>query len=506
VTSGGSALADYHERTKHSPARLRQTPHVLDWEIMPLPFKVYPELEPIPLPRDFTTSGRPVLATLLAPGPPAPASTALDLSTLARLLLLTAGVLRTKTFPGGERHYRAAACTGALYHIDLWLVCADLPDLPAGVYHFGPHDFALRRLRAGDHRGAVVAATAAQPAAADAPVLLVYGSTFWRNAWKYRARAYRHCFWDAGTMLANLLALAAATAMPATIVQCFVDDTLDALIDLDGAREVVLGVVALGAGAAPAPPSPAVAPLGLATLPLSAREVAYPELRAAHDASRLADAAAVAAWRATPVPSSGGDTPGPRIPLEPLPTAAVPRTIEETILRRGSTRRFPREPIGFDQLATVLLASSPPVPTDRPLALARYVIVNAVDGLPPGTYAVDESGRALEPLGQGDARLHAGHLALGQELAADAAANVYWLADLKPVLAALGGRGYRAAQLLGGIGGGRTYLAAYALGLGATGLTFFDDEVTRFFSPHAEGRSVLFLMAVGRRGRTLRTL
>ena len=45
--------------------------------------------------------------------------------------------------------------------------------------------------------------------------------------------------------------------------------------------------------------------------------------------------------------------------------------------------------------------------------------------------------------------------------------------------------------------GGKTYLAAYALRLGASGLTFFDDDVTAFFSPHARGKSVLFLMAVG---------
>jgi hypothetical protein len=34
------------------------------------------------------------------------------------------------------------------------------------------------------------------------------------------------------------------------------------------------------------------------------------------------------------------------------------------------------------------------------------------------------------------------------------------------------------------------YLAAYALGIGATGLTFFDDAVTEFFSPHAQEKSV----------------
>ncbi len=60
-----------------------------------------------------------------------------------------------------------------------------------------------------------------------------------------------------------------------------------------------------------------------------------------------------------------------------------------------------------------------------------------------------------------------------------------------------GNRGYRAVQLEGGITGGRLYLAAYAQRFGASGLTFFDDEVTEFFSPHAEGKSVMFLVALG---------
>jgi hypothetical protein len=53
------------------------------------------------------------------------------------------------------------------------------------------------------------------------------------------------------------------------------------------------------------------------------------------------------------------------------------------------------------------------------------------------------------------------------------------------------------AQLEGGLIGGRVYLASYALGLGATGLTFFDDAVTEFFSPHASGKAVMFLVAFG---------
>jgi hypothetical protein len=69
--------------------------------------------------------------------------------------------------------------------------------------------------------------------------------------------------------------------------------------------------------------------------------------------------------------------------------------------------------------------------------------------------------------------------------------------QLERVLAALGNRGYRDAHLEAGLIGGRTYLAAYALGRGATGLTFYDDDTTRFFSPHAAGKSPLLMVAVG---------
>jgi len=75
--------------------------------------------------------------------------------------------------------------------------------------------------------------------------------------------------------------------------------------------------------------------------------------------------------------------------------------------------------------------------------------------------------------------------------------GIFFLADLKRILERYGNRGYRAIQLEAGAIGGRMYLAAYAQRLGATGLTFSDDDVINFFSPHAKGKSVIFLLAVG---------
>jgi hypothetical protein len=103
----------------------------------------------------------------------------------------------------------------------------------------------------------------------------------------------------------------------------------------------------------------------------------------------------------------------------------------------------------------------------------------------------------LELLKKGSFRQEAGHLGLDQDLPADASVAIFFLADLKRTLGTFGNRGYRAAQIEAGIIGGKIYLGAYEQGLGATGLTFYDDEVAEFFSPHAKGKSAIFLTAVG---------
>lgn len=494
----------YHDATKHSLASLRADPHVLDWEIMPRPFKVYTNLEPIPLTRDLVGSGRPALDAIADDGTRNAdgAGATIGLDVLAEMLYFTAGVLKRRTYAMGESFFRAAACTGNLHHIDLYFACTDLEGLDAGVYHFSPHDFALRRLRAHDHRAALVAATGAEPHVATAPLVVIASSTYWRNAWKYRARTYRHCFWDAGTMLANLLALAAARRLPAHVVLGFVDDAVNRLIGVDPRHEAALALVALGSGAPPAPPlAREPEPIDLATLPLSEREVEYPAVAAAHRSGALESGDEVARWRMPLDSAPPLDAALPLIPLLAPVAESSPQPIEAVVLRRGSTRRFHQKPIAFAELSTLLRAVTRGVPADFLAGGAQlaelFLIVNAVDGLEPGTYALDRSREGLVLLRAGSFRREAGYLGLGQQLPADAAVDIFWLCDLSRTLGALGNRGYRAAQLEAAIAGGKTYLAAYALGCGASGLTFFDDDVTTFFSPLARGKSVMFLMAVG---------
>lgn len=502
----------YHDGTKHSVARLRANRHSLDWHNKPLPFKIYEGIDPIPLPRGLTPSDVAALAAIgRAPLPSTGVHSAPDLAGLARVLHLSAGVTRKKVYPGGQEYYfRAAACTGALYHIDVYVVCGDLPGLSAGVYQFGAHDFALYRLRAGDFRGSLVEASGAEPSVEHAPVILAYASTYWRNAWKYQARAYRHCFWDTGTILANLLSVTAGDGLQARVVCGFVDEAVRALLGLDREREGALALVPLGY-LPDAAPAPATAPpaLNVRTAPLSPREVDYPAIREMHDASSLTTPEEVRNWRASALPERGDSrVSGQRFPLRPLDAATwPPDTIDQVIPRRGSTRQFAQVPLTFVQLSTILQSAVPRLSTDfgaSPNDL--YLIVNAVDDLPSGTYVYHRGAGALELLRAGTFRREAGYLGLGQKLPADASVNIYLLSDLQPALERLGNRGYRAAQLDAAITGGKMYLAAYALRLGATGLTFFDDDVTEFFSPHAAGKSVMFLVALGRGRRALATL
>ena len=221
-------------------------------------------------------------------------------SSLWRRFFSFRGINKAAKLSGGESFSAPAACTGALYHIDLYVVCGDLEDLDAGVYQFSPQDFALRKLRAGDYRSVLVAATGEEPAIVAAPCVIVSASTFWRNAWKYQSRAYRHCYWDNGTVLANLLAAAVARNVPAKVVLGFVDVAVGELLALDSQREAPLSLVALGhSSTRRIGLSPPIAPLVLETTPLSKTEVDYPAMRAMHEASSLASAEEVKTWRET---------------------------------------------------------------------------------------------------------------------------------------------------------------------------------------------------------------
>jgi SagB-type dehydrogenase family enzyme len=491
VSGDQDPAALLHQLTKHGwiagdRSRLVDFPR-LDPANHPAPFKRYRGRPARPLPVDLGTSGVPAAAVLSGRAGPAPGEAPVDAAGLAALLFFSAGVTRASGAADHRTFFRAAMSAGNLHPIELYVVCGDLPGLPAGVYHFAPLEFALTVLRSGDWRPALAAA-AADPEVGAAPVTLVVTGIPWRTAWKYGERGWRHLYWDAGTLLANLLATATGWGLAARVLLGFVDSEAARLVGVDEVDEFPLALAVVGVGGESAGEAPGpVDPLDVDVSPISARPLTLPLITEAQQAGSLRDPAAVASWRsaardgAAPVaePATGSVE-------EPGSARGLP--IEEVVLRRGSTRVMHPEPVPEEVLSWGMAVASRPVPGDfapeGATWLQHWLTLHAVDGVEPGTARWRTGG--LEPGRRGDFRAASEHLCLDQPLGGDSAYTVFHCAELGPLMAVLGSRGYRVAQLEAGVAAGRLSLAAFTLGCGATGLTFFDDEVVRFFGTRGD--------------------
>jgi len=551
---------DYHEATKHSEASLLTSRHYLDFDNKPLPFKIYIETPSISLPTSFPTpqvnalsciSGitnkglndeSEVLTSALGTKATTKSTDAIknipyvDVSSLAEILFFSAGITREIKYSYGKYYMRAASATGALYPIELYVVCDDIsPNLNAGVYHFSPADFSLTEIRKGNYKKylATAAVAANNRDVARSPIAIIFTSIAWRNAWKYQARSYRHWFWDSGVIAANLLATTHAMGLPTHIIIGFLDDEISQLLSLEDQIEAPIAIAAIGKGSQknvivssqqqggdkiPHIPVPNIRPLS------KSGEINYPEIWALNQASKLTSIQEIEEWigiahRRKPLLSAvphHAPRNGPNNESSLIVTSGdlqenvkASRSLKETILWRGSSRKFARSNIAFSALKTILYSSTRGVPLDilkneEDSLIDIYFLANAVDGLTPGAYFYNRNTSATNPNTSVvrvkevvTSRNISGYLCLGQALFSDASVVFFLMTDLQSVLGSLGNRGYRSSQFEAGVIAGKIYLAAYALGIGASGSTFFDDAVTEFFSPHASKKSAMIAVGVG---------
>ena len=514
---------DYHESTKHSEISLMTSRHYLDMDNRPLPFKVYTELLSYPLPLDFSQPALNAITSISRIYPQtsenaAPDITRTNLNTksLAEILFFSGGITREIKYPLSTYYMRAASATGALYPIELYIVCQDLADLKAGIYHFGPADFRLTQIRTGDYRSELAAAAGDNHSIITSPITIIFTSIAWRNAWKYQARSYRHWFWDSGVIAANLLATTVSMGLPTRLIMGFVDDKISQLLCVEDHREAAVVMATIGIGLSkdllpkedrqiPYLPIPKIRPLS------KKGETDYPEIWILNDSSKLFSKEEVKEWINEDNPSiipvyKQSSALAEILDRQPLSrdqynSSNVPNLCE-VILRRGSSRRFSRSSVSFSVLSTILQSSTRGVPLDifkenGDSLIDIYLIANDINGITPGGYFFNRNSQSLEQLKRNVSRNMSGYLCLGQSLFSDASAVFFLMTDLQSVLKSLGNRGYRASQFEAGVIVGKIYLAAYAQQIGASGSTFFDDAVTEFFSPHASNKSTMIVVGIG---------
>jgi hypothetical protein len=399
-----------------------------DMDLLPPPVKTFPPgLPVVPLPRELPASDGSTLAVL---GGQVTGDAVLDVAQLARLLHLSAGVVRTTLSKSGQQVlFRAAGSAGARFPLEVYAVVPPgTADVPPGVHAYAPVEHALVQV--------------GPPPAGGTPALVVTGVP-WRTGWRYRERGYRHIFWDAGTLVSQQLALAASAGLQARLYSVFPDLEVRDLVGADGIAEFPVAVVALGDTPPGWEPRERGKPGSIDAAP-----VHFPLITATQWAgisSRWGDA-----WPA------GDAAPAP---LPPSPT------VDEVIYRRGSTRLMdPARGVPREALDSALAVAL------RGIDLPHFVAVHDVEGVTPGLYRWPYLSEAVHP---GNLRAELRRIALGQGLAGDAAFVVIGAAGL----ASISDRRYRELQLAAGIVEGRLHLAAYALGVGASGMTFLDSEI-----------------------------
>ena len=504
---------EFHENTKHSEVSVQMGGHRLDFGNKPTPFKFYKNLSSIQLPTSFPMPDKGALEAISTVGKTKQGSSEIGLEILAELLFFTGGITRELNYGADTYFMRAASATGALYPIELYIVCANLNGLKSGVYHFNPGEFSLTCLRHGDYRSILFKASGGDSHMNNSPVTIIFSSIAWRNAWKYRDRSYRHWFWDSGVMATNLLSTTNSVGIKASLNLGFIDDEVNNLLCLDDRHEaaVALGTLSVGAPNIDSLEKETTEHsemplLNHETFPLSQKgEVQYDSIWKVHEASKLHSNREVTKWVNAEL-NLGQDRTKKSSLLETTQLLPVKHSnnpsLGQTILKRGSSRKFSHKSISFEQLSNILHSTTEIVPLDfikrsQTSTTEVYFIANAVEDLQGGSYYFNRHSELIELLKKDVHRDVSGYLCLWQSLFSDASVVFFLMTPLDQVLETYGNRGYRAAQFEAGIIAGKIYLSSYAQGIGASGSTFFDDAVTEFFSPHAKNKSTMIAVGVG---------
>jgi SagB-type dehydrogenase family enzyme len=473
----GLIWREYHEFTKHSVQSLRRTQHVLDWNNMPDPFRHYTGVPVLDLPADPPSPEIPALELLqggtgkrtVVDGP----------AFLSQLLFYSASISASKLVPSTGYRYalRVNPSSGNLHPTEFHFITRGLQQWPDGLYHYRPSSHMAEQRAVGDFEMKSITSSA--------PIVFILTSIAWREAWKYRDRAYRYCLHDIGHAWQAIALAARAMGCESVAFRDFPDDEVARYCRFSDDEWPML-ILELTGESIPVqvPQHRETVWYGGEANQLSPEIVAYPWIDAIHEATKP-----IVNAPAEPAPTGMGE-----IKL-PAP-ASSNLTFGEVARKRRSALDFVGGPpsISLAQLSAILSTTSPNF-------IQLYLYVHRVDGLEPGVYRYWPGRAELEQIRSGDQRVAAAGLSLGQDLAGNACVAFSMIADLERAVRSRvdgGDRGYRYVHFEAGAIGQRLYLAAEALGLGATGIgAFFDDEVHRYLKLTPEQGQVVYHFAIG---------
>jgi SagB-type dehydrogenase family enzyme len=495
----------YHQRTKYDPETIASKSHGLDWSQQPSSYKEYK----IGTVYDL----KPYLK-----------STKQDVNShwwqrLSLFLLCSYGLTARIQTMGEPMYLRSAPSAGGLYPAEIYLVSKGTNLLPAGLYNYQVKDHTLIHFWANDVWQNIQVACFMHPALMVADIALITTAVFYRSAWRYQDRAYRRIFLDTGHLLGNIELAGSMNGFRPYFIGGFIDRQIDELLYLNTEQEGTVTIIPIVDLDVHSDVNIAPFPSGLP----SRINLEYPELPDGQLLKYCHQMTEITQFRQ--LPANLGDVDAIQLddkynfpfclkvstitsPIDwqdNLPLSGL----EDTILKRRSTRAYTGAELTLDELNAILdFTYHPQHYTEQHLdpnpdyfdlsLIETFIAVSGVQGLEEGCYYYAPRAQELRQIRFKNFRRELHYLCLGQELGRDAGAVIFHTADLPMAVAKYGDRVYRYLHLDAGHLGQRLNLAAIRLDLGVSGIAgFFDDRVNEVLGI-PEDEAVLYITTLGR--------
>ena len=447
---------------------------------MPDPFRHYEGVPVLDLPADPPSPE--ISAIEVLQGRAGETSAADGPGFLSQLLFYSASISASKRAPSTGYRYalRVNPSSGNLHPTEFHFLTRGLKDWPDGLYHYRPSSHMAEQRALGGYE--------IKLRAGDAPIVFLLTSIAWREAWKYGDRAYRYCLHDIGHAWESLALAARAMGCEAAAIPDFPDDEIARACRLHHDEWPMLVVeirnVEVRGRSVPERKGEAGESIWHGGHPnqLSKETIAYPLIDAIHETTKIV----CSGVPIQPCPEGRGE-------IQLTAPAWSGCAFGQVVRARRSALDFVGETpaISLSQLSAILSVTVPNF-------IQLYLYVHRVDGLERGVYRYLHQRGELQVIKLGDQVVAAAGLSLGQFLAGNACVAFSMIADLERASRLHGERGYRYVHFEAGAIGQRLYLAAQALGLGATGIgAFYDDEVHKYLNVTPDQGQVVYQFAIG---------
>ncbi len=231
----------FQEETKYERDRLPGG--YLEWSKKPETYKHYPDAPRISLPVPETEGGTSLWEILSRRRSVRDFhSRPLEDRQLSQLLWASQGV----TAEQFGYQFRTVPSAGALYPVESYIVVNNVAGIPQGVYHYNVPGHALEQIREGDYRVTIARAALDQKIAYEANVVFAWTAVFDRSKWKYKQRAYRYVYLDAGHIAQTVALAAVALGLGSCQIAALYDEEVNDLLGVDGLEESALYLTVVG--------------------------------------------------------------------------------------------------------------------------------------------------------------------------------------------------------------------------------------------------------------------